>query len=88
MKTIDYIPTSKIARASKLLTTGIKVGGNYTKYYSKKLFVDTDKSELDQDNATTIYDGLKDMKGSALKVIQMLSMEKISYQNLIMRPFP
>jgi predicted unusual protein kinase regulating ubiquinone biosynthesis (AarF/ABC1/UbiB family) len=76
MKTIDYIPTSKIARASKLLTTGIKVGGNYTKYYSKKLFVETDKSELDQDNATTIYDGLKDMKGSALKVIQMLSMEK------------
>lgn len=76
MKTIDYIPTSKIARASKLLSTGLKVGGNYTKYYSKKLFVETDKSELDLDNATTIYDGLKDLKGSALKVIQMLSMEK------------
>ena len=37
MKTIDKIPTNKIQRASKLMTTGAKVGGNYLKYYSKKL---------------------------------------------------
>jgi hypothetical protein len=36
MKTIDYIPTSKIERASKLVTTGAKIGVNYIKYYEEK----------------------------------------------------
>ena len=77
MKTLDKIPTGKIERAGKLVKTGVKVGGNYVKYYSKKLInPDTDKEQLNQDNATDIYDGLKTLKGSALKVAQMLSMEK------------
>lgn len=77
MKTIDKIPTNKIQRASKLMTTGVKVGGNYLKYYGKK-FVNSDhtKDELNESNAEDIYDSLKDLKGSALKVAQMLSMEK------------
>ncbi len=77
MKTIDKIPTNKIQRASKLMTTGVKVGGNYLKYYGKK-FVNPDhnKDELNESNAEDIYDSLKDLKGSALKVAQMLSMEK------------
>ncbi len=77
MKTLDRIPTGKIERAGQLVKTGVKVGGNYMKYYGKK-FVnpDLDKEELNQDNATDIYDGLKSLKGSALKVAQMLSMEK------------
>ena len=37
MKTIDYIPTSKIERASKLVQTGAKVGVNYLRYYGEKL---------------------------------------------------
>ncbi|CAM3502409.1 ABC1 kinase family protein [Aequorivita lipolytica] len=77
MKTIDKIPTNKIQRASKLMTTGVKVGGNYLKYYSKKLVnSETTKDELNESNAEDIYDGLKNLKGSALKVAQMLSMEK------------
>ncbi len=77
MKTIDKIPTNKIQRASKLMTTGVKVGGNYLKYYGKK-FVnsETTRDELNESNAEDIYDGLKNLKGSALKVAQMLSMEK------------
>ncbi|MEP3837034.1 MAG: AarF/UbiB family protein [Algibacter sp.] len=78
MKTIDNIPTSKIQRASKLVATGAKVGVNYLKYYGDKI-VNTPKdakSRLDKSNATDIYDGLKQLKGSALKVAQMLSMEK------------
>jgi predicted unusual protein kinase regulating ubiquinone biosynthesis (AarF/ABC1/UbiB family) len=31
---------------------------------------------LNEDNAEDIYDGLKSLKGSALKVAQMLSMDK------------
>ncbi|MDC1363621.1 AarF/UbiB family protein, partial [Flavobacteriaceae bacterium] len=34
------------------------------------------KEKLNQNNASDIYDGLKNLKGSALKVAQMLSMEK------------
>lgn len=84
MKTLDKIPTTKIERAGKLVTTGIKIGGNYAKYYGKKLVnPDLSKDELNEDNATDIYDGLKTLKGSALKVAQMLSMEK----NLLPRAY-
>jgi predicted unusual protein kinase regulating ubiquinone biosynthesis (AarF/ABC1/UbiB family) len=59
------------------MTTGVKVGGNYLKYYGKKLVnSETTKDELNESNAEDIYDGLKNLKGSALKVAQMLSMEK------------
>ncbi|EAQ47992.1 MULTISPECIES: ABC1 kinase family protein [Leeuwenhoekiella] len=77
MKTIDHIPTNKLSRASQLVKTGVKVGGNYAKYYSKKAFnANLTREELDDENAEDIYDGLKSLKGSALKVAQMLSMEK------------
>ncbi len=78
METINKIPTGKIQRATKILTTGAKVGVNYAKYYGNKL-VTTEaiaKEKLNQQNASDIYDGLKNLKGSALKVAQMLSMEK------------
>ncbi|WGD34831.1 AarF/ABC1/UbiB kinase family protein [Olleya sp. YS] len=78
MKTIDKIPTSKIARATKMVTTGAKVGVNYLKYYGDKI-TKTEaeaKARLNENNAEDIYDGLKQLKGSALKVAQMLSMEK------------
>jgi len=77
MKSIDKIPTGKIGRTSELVKTGVKIGGNYLKYYGKKAFnKELTRDELDKDNAEDIYDGLKNLKGSALKVAQMLSMEK------------
>ncbi len=77
MKTIDYIPTSKIQRASKLVQTGAKVGVNYLKYYGEKVVNPSlNRDKLNEDNAEDIYDGLKSLKGSALKVAQMLSMDK------------
>tara|TARA_R110000868_G_scaffold51182_2_gene162607 strand:- start:4072 stop:5382 length:1311 start_codon:yes stop_codon:yes gene_type:complete len=77
MKTLDKIPTGKVERAGKLVKTGVKIGSNYIKYYSKKLVnPELSKDELNEDNAGDIYDGLKSLKGSALKVAQMLSMEK------------
>jgi len=84
MKSLDTIPTGKIERAGKLVKTGVKIGGNYVKYYGKKL-VDpqTNRDTLNEDNAEDIYDGLKSLKGSALKVAQMLSMEK----NLLPRAY-
>ncbi|MBS7232229.1 AarF/ABC1/UbiB kinase family protein [Flavobacterium psychroterrae] len=77
MKTIDYIPTSKIERASKLVQTGAKVGVNYIKHYAEKMVnSDLTRDKLNENNAEDIYDGLKRLKGSALKVAQMLSMDK------------
>ncbi len=78
MKTLDKIPTSKIERASKFISTGAKIGVNYLKYYGDKITKTEEeaKENLNNSNATDIYDGLKELKGSALKVAQMLSMEK------------
>jgi predicted unusual protein kinase regulating ubiquinone biosynthesis (AarF/ABC1/UbiB family) len=73
----NSIPTSKVERSAKFVKTGFKIGGNYIKHYSKKLFnPEMDKSELNEDNATDIYQSLSELKGSALKVAQMLSMDK------------
>jgi predicted unusual protein kinase regulating ubiquinone biosynthesis (AarF/ABC1/UbiB family) len=78
MKTIKNIPISKIHRASKLVHTGAKVGVNYLKYYGDKMVNPEEdaKGRLNESNATDIYDSLKDLKGSALKLAQMLSMER------------
>jgi len=78
MKTLDKIPTGKLERTGSLLKAGAKVGVNYLKYYGNKITKDEDAARkiLNEDNATDIYDSLKELKGSALKVAQMLSMEK------------
>lgn len=78
MKTIDSIPVGKIHRASKLVTTGARVGVNYLKYYGDKLTKTEEEARgrLNENNAEDIYNSLKQLKGSALKAAQMLSMEK------------
>ncbi len=78
MKSIDKIPTGKIQRATKLVSTGAKIGVNYLKYYGDKFTTSEEeaKEKLNKNNAEDIYDSLKKLKGSALKVAQMLSMEK------------
>ena len=89
MKTIDKIPTTKIQRATKLVSTGLKVGVNYAKYYGEKI-TKTEaeaKENLNESNASDIYDGLKNLKGSALKVAQMLSMEKNILPNAYVEKF-
>jgi len=73
------IPTSKVARATKIASTGAKVGGNYIKHYVKKVFnSNLDSSDLDKANAEDIYEALSELKGSALKMAQMISMDKVT----------
>ena len=77
MKEQSKIPTSKVQRATSFLRTGAKLGGNYIKHYSKKAFnPDLSRDQLDSDNASDIYESLSELKGSALKVAQMMSMDK------------
>lgn len=77
MKEQSSIPTSKVERASRFVSTGLKVGGNYIKHYTRKLIdPSTTKEALHEDNAEDIYNTLSNLKGSALKAAQMLSMDK------------
>jgi predicted unusual protein kinase regulating ubiquinone biosynthesis (AarF/ABC1/UbiB family) len=77
MKEQQSIPVTKVARSAKFVKTGFQVGGNYIKHYSKKLFNPAlSRDELNEDNAEDIYNSLSELKGSALKIAQMLSMDK------------
>lgn len=77
MKEFDKIPVTKVQRATKFIATGAKIGTNYLKHYGKKLVdPNVSRNELHEDNAKDIYNSLSELKGSALKVAQMLSMDK------------
>ncbi len=78
MKELTNIPTTKVERATKFIKTGAKLGVNYLKHYTKNIVSDApvSRQQLDQDNAKDIFDALSEMKGSVLKLLQMLSMEK------------
>lgn len=77
MKTQEKMPTSKMERSAKFVKTGFQIGGNYIKHYSKKLFnPELNRDELNEDNASDIYNSLSELKGSALKIAQMLSLDK------------
>lgn len=71
------IPVSKVQRAAKFIKTGARVGGNYMKHYAQKVVNPSmTKEQLHLNNATDIYDSLSELKGSALKVAQMMAMDK------------
>lgn len=77
MKEQDHIPTGRGARAGKFLKTGAQIGGNYLKHYAKRLVnSEVSDDELHQANAQDIYATLSELKGSALKVAQMMSMDQ------------
>lgn len=77
MREFEKIPVTKVQRATKFIVTGAKIGKNYLKHYSKKIVSgDDSRDQLHHDNATDIYNSLSELKGSALKVAQMLSMDK------------
>lgn len=84
VKEQQRIPVSKVQRAAKFISTGAKVGGNYVKHYAKKVVnPNLSKEELHNNNAADIYNSLSELKGSALKVAQMMSMDK----NLLPRAY-
>ncbi len=77
VKEQQSIPVSKVQRAAKFISTGAKVGGNYMKHYAKRVVNPAlSKDELHNSNASDIYNSLSELKGSALKVAQMMSMDK------------
>lgn len=77
MKNQESIPTSKVARATQFVKATAKVGGNYIKHYGKKMLNPSlTKDQLHAENAEDVYEALSNLKGSALKMAQMMSMDK------------
>jgi predicted unusual protein kinase regulating ubiquinone biosynthesis (AarF/ABC1/UbiB family) len=77
MKEFEKIPVTKVQRATRFITTGARIGKNYLKHYGKKLVnPELTRDQLHEDNANDIYNSLSELKGGALKVAQMLSMDK------------
>lgn len=77
MKEQDKVYSSRYQRTGKFIKTGAKLGKNYLKHYGKKLVTGEDDNEgLQERNAEDVYDALSSLKGSALKVAQMLSMDQ------------
>ena len=77
MKNQESIPTSKVARATQFVKATAKVGGNYIKHYGKKMLDPSlTKDQLHAENAEDVYEALSNLKGSALKMAQMMSMDK------------
>ncbi|RAK69579.1 ABC1 kinase family protein [Hymenobacter edaphi] len=71
------LPTTKVARAARFAKTGLKVGANYVKHYAKRAAgAEVRPEDLHAANAAELYGALSEMKGSVLKVAQMLAMEK------------
>ncbi len=77
MKEKDTIPASKVSRAMRFAKAGVKVGGNYVKHYAKRATgTKLEKDDLHKANASDLYEALGEMKGSVLKLAQMMSMDQ------------
>jgi predicted unusual protein kinase regulating ubiquinone biosynthesis (AarF/ABC1/UbiB family) len=75
-KEAKAIPQTSLGRAARFLGTGVKLGGNYLSYLAKRPFSSEGGTEqLHEANAAAIYDSLSTLKGGALKVLQMLSLD-------------
>jgi predicted unusual protein kinase regulating ubiquinone biosynthesis (AarF/ABC1/UbiB family) len=74
---LSSLPTTKVARAARFAKTGLSVGANYVKHYAKRAVgAESTTEDLHAANAAELYGALSEMKGSVLKVAQMLAMEK------------
>ncbi len=76
MEEQDKIPTSKVARATKVFRTSMKVGANYIKHTAQKAVnMEVDEKALNEKNAEELFKLMSQLKGSALKIAQMMSMD-------------
>jgi predicted unusual protein kinase regulating ubiquinone biosynthesis (AarF/ABC1/UbiB family) len=76
MQEQDKIPTSKVERASRVFRTSMKVGANYIKHNAQKaVSIEVDEDAFNQKNADELFKLMSQLKGSALKIAQMMSMD-------------
>lgn len=71
------IPVGKVRRAGQFLKTGVKVSKNYVRYFALKAITgEADEDQLHRDNAIEVVESLGELKGSALKAAQMISLDR------------
>ncbi|MFN8237098.1 MAG: AarF/UbiB family protein [Chitinophagales bacterium] len=76
MQEQDKIPTSKVERASRVFRTSMKVGANYIKHSAQKVVnKEVNEEAFNQKNAEELFKLMSQLKGSALKIAQMMSMD-------------
>ena len=72
-------PSNKFDRGRHFARAGLKVGTNYAKYHLNKLVNKNtngeEKSQLNEKNAQAIYNEFTQLRGTALKIAQSLSMD-------------
>lgn len=84
MKEQSSIPKHKLGRAASLTAAGARVGMNYLRYAGKKAFTGkSDKDLFHQRTAAEAYGTFSKLKGSPLKLAQMLSLDR----NLLPEPY-
>ena len=76
----DAIPSGKFSRALTGGRTAAKVGGKMIGYYAKRPFLSgparrNAREKVSRESARTLFQGLSLLKGTALKMAQMLSLE-------------
>lgn len=73
----DSIETTRISRVAALAGTGVRVGVNYLKHYGRRAVgAESDRSALEEDNASAVYETFSRLKGGPLKLAQMLSIDR------------
>ncbi|MCS6790932.1 MAG: AarF/UbiB family protein [Bacteroidia bacterium] len=76
----NKLPTGKVARASQFLKGGLRVGANVVKHQAKKLLgKEVSQDELDRENAEDLLKTFTQLRGSALKVAQTISLDTINF---------
>ncbi|MFC4991706.1 ABC1 kinase family protein [Rubritalea tangerina] len=84
MKEQTSIPKHKIGRAASLTAAGARVGVNYLKFAGKKALTGKDtKADFHEATASEAFGTFSKLKGSPLKLAQMLSMDR----NLLPEPY-
>ncbi|MDX2506615.1 MAG: AarF/ABC1/UbiB kinase family protein [Gammaproteobacteria bacterium] len=75
------VPEGKLARSGVAGAAAMKVGAGYLKHRVKRPFLSRDdkqkdKEKLDDKNAQVLFKALTQLRGTALKVAQMIGMEQ------------
>jgi predicted unusual protein kinase regulating ubiquinone biosynthesis (AarF/ABC1/UbiB family) len=75
---MSEFPSSKMERGKIFAKTGLKVGGNYARYFINRAFNGADeqhKQLLNETNARQIFEEFTKLRGTALKLAQSISMD-------------
>ena len=73
----DSIETTRFSRVAAMAGTGMRVGVNYLKHYGKRAIgAASGADELQEANASAVYETFSRLKGGPLKLAQMLSIDR------------